>query len=41
MCLNESIAGYKSTDEKTEKVRYLLGWIAETCREIEIDDDFL
>ncbi|XP_043668252.1 codanin-1 [Vespula pensylvanica] len=41
MCLNESIAGYKSTDEKTEKVRYLLGWIAETCREIEIGDDFL
>lgn len=40
-CLNESIAGYKSTDEKTEKVRYLLGWIAETCNEIEIGDDFL
>ncbi|KAK2584047.1 hypothetical protein KPH14_006497 [Odynerus spinipes] len=40
-CLNESIAGYKSTDEKTEKVRYLLGWIAETCCEIEIGDDFL
>lgn len=40
-CLYESIAGYKSTDEKTEKIRYLLGWIAETCREIEIGDDFL
>ncbi|KAI4480255.1 hypothetical protein M0804_010253 [Polistes exclamans] len=40
-CLYESIAGYKSTDQKTEKIRYLLGWIAETCREIEIGDDFL
>lgn len=38
-CLSEAIEGYKATDEATEKVKYLLGWIAETYHEIEFCDD--
>ncbi|KAL0112710.1 hypothetical protein PUN28_012167 [Cardiocondyla obscurior] len=40
-CLFEAIEDYKANDEATEKVKYLLGWIAETYHEIEfgVDDD--
>ncbi|KYN15903.1 Codanin-1, partial [Trachymyrmex cornetzi] len=38
-CLSEAIEGYKANDEATEKVKYLLGWIAETYHEIEFCDD--
>ncbi|XP_029678867.1 codanin-1 [Formica exsecta] len=39
-CLNEAIEGYKATDEATEKVKYLLGWVAETYHEIEFCNDY-
>lgn len=39
-CLTEAIEGYKATDETTEKVKYLLGWVAETYHEIEFCDDY-
>ncbi|XP_025073488.1 codanin-1 isoform X2 [Pogonomyrmex barbatus] len=39
-CLSEAIDGYKANDEATEKVKYLLGWIAETYHEIEFCDDY-
>lgn len=40
-CLSEAIDGFRATDEVTEKVKYLLGWVAETCHEIESYDDVL
>ncbi|EZA59508.1 Codanin-1 [Ooceraea biroi] len=39
-CLNEAMDGFHATDEVTEKVKYLLGWIAETCHDIESYDDY-
>ncbi|XP_012235265.2 codanin-1 [Linepithema humile] len=39
-CLTEAIDGYKTTDEATEKVKYLLGWVAETYHEIEFCEDY-
>ncbi|XP_076753987.1 codanin-1 like protein dlt isoform X1 [Xylocopa sonorina] len=34
-CLTEIIADFKASDETTAKVKYLLGWIAETYSELE------
>lgn len=34
-CLTEAITDFKASDETTEKVKYLLGWVAETYSEIE------
>nr|XP_012154190.1 PREDICTED: codanin-1 isoform X2 [Megachile rotundata] len=39
-CLTEVISGFKASDETTEKVKYLLGWIAETYNEIEFCNDY-
>ncbi|XP_014486058.1 PREDICTED: codanin-1 isoform X2 [Dinoponera quadriceps] len=39
-CLTEAIEDYKTTDEATEKIKYLLGWIAETYHEIEFCNDY-
>jgi len=39
-CLNEAMDGFHATDEVTEKVKYLLDWMAETCHEIESYDDY-
>ncbi|XP_032667198.1 codanin-1 isoform X1 [Odontomachus brunneus] len=39
-CLTEAIEGYKATDEATEKIKYLLGWIAETYHEIEFCNEY-
>ncbi|XP_012525392.1 codanin-1-like isoform X2 [Monomorium pharaonis] len=40
-CLSEAIEGYKATDEATEKVKYLLGWVVETYHEIDFCEDDL
>ncbi|XP_068987367.1 codanin-1 isoform X1 [Bombus flavifrons] len=39
-CLMEVITDFKASDETTEKVKYLLGWIAETYNEIEFCSDY-
>lgn len=39
-CLMEVVTGFKASDETTEKVKYLLGWIAETYNEIEFCSDY-
>ncbi|KOC68849.1 Codanin-1 [Habropoda laboriosa] len=39
-CLTEIIADLKASDETTEKMKYLLGWIAETYNGIEFCDDY-
>ncbi|CAK9815252.1 CDAN1 [Anthophora quadrimaculata] len=39
-CLTEIITDFKASDETTEKVKYLLGWIAETYNGIEFCDDY-
>lgn len=39
-CLTEVISGFKASDETAEKVKYLLGWIAETYNEIESCNDY-
>ncbi|XP_006625046.1 codanin-1 [Apis dorsata] len=39
-CLMEVITDFKASDETTEKVKYLLGWIAETYNEIEFCDNY-
>ncbi|XP_029042321.1 codanin-1 isoform X1 [Osmia bicornis bicornis] len=39
-CLTEVITGFKASDEKTEKLKYLLGWIAETYSKIEFCNDY-
>lgn len=36
----EVVTGFKASDETTEKVKYLLGWIAETYNEIEFCSDY-
>ncbi|XP_011502578.1 PREDICTED: codanin-1 [Ceratosolen solmsi marchali] len=35
MCLNEAINRYRSLDEETERIRYLLEWVAETYNDME------
>ncbi|XP_053970890.1 codanin-1 [Hylaeus volcanicus] len=35
VCLTEAITDFRATDETAEKVKYLLGWIAETYHEME------
>ncbi|KZC08720.1 PREDICTED: codanin-1 [Dufourea novaeangliae] len=39
-CLSEAIADFRASDEATEKIKYLLGWIAETYHEIEFPNDY-
>lgn len=39
-CVTEAIADFKASDETTEKIKYLLGWIAETYHEIEFCSDY-
>ncbi|XP_020292800.1 codanin-1 [Pseudomyrmex gracilis] len=39
-CLTEAIEGYRATDETSEKVKYLLSWVAETYQEIDFCDDY-
>ncbi|XP_076239408.1 codanin-1 like protein dlt isoform X2 [Calliopsis andreniformis] len=38
-CVMEAIADFNASDERTEKIKYLLGWIAETYHEIEFSSD--
>ncbi|XP_076642378.1 codanin-1 like protein dlt [Halictus rubicundus] len=39
-CLSEAIADFKASDDTTEKIKYLLGWIAETYSNIEFPNDY-
>ncbi|XP_076640494.1 codanin-1 like protein dlt isoform X2 [Colletes latitarsis] len=39
-CLTEAIRDFRASDETTEKVKYLLGWIAETYHEMEFSNDY-
>ncbi|XP_076162125.1 codanin-1 like protein dlt isoform X2 [Ptiloglossa arizonensis] len=39
-CLTEAITDFRASDETTEKVKYLLGWIAETYHEMEFSNDY-
>ncbi|XP_078050614.1 codanin-1 like protein dlt [Augochlora pura] len=39
-CLTEAIADFTASDDTTEKMKYLLGWIAETYNNIEFQNDY-
>nr|XP_031827227.1 codanin-1 isoform X1 [Nomia melanderi]XP_031827228.1 codanin-1 isoform X1 [Nomia melanderi]XP_031827229.1 codanin-1 isoform X1 [Nomia melanderi]XP_031827230.1 codanin-1 isoform X1 [Nomia melanderi] len=39
-CLTEAMVDFKASDETAEKMKYLLGWIAETYHEIELPNDY-
>ncbi|KAJ8666930.1 hypothetical protein QAD02_008592 [Eretmocerus hayati] len=36
-CLSEAIDGFQSSDEETERIRYLLGWVAGACNDMDQD----
>ncbi|XP_076278594.1 codanin-1-like [Lasioglossum baleicum] len=39
-CLSEAIADFKASDDTAEKIKYLLGWVAETCNNMEFPNDY-